>query len=131
MYAALAQAAERDARVALRRVEASLLADLVDPSTKLSAGAVRAWQRAMERHHRTVAVVGSIIRRRACTGDQGPFEVTSNRRPAELPTTLPSGRPHAVGGSPRPQGRMGDGRRRSSVDGRCVLCNERGVIGGR
>jgi len=66
-----AKAAERDAHAAFNKLENPLLNELLDPAKRPSAAAVQAWERAMDRHQRSVQVVRAIMERRhalAATG---------------------------------------------------------------
>ena len=68
---AKAKAAERDAHAAFNKLENPLLKELLDPAKRPSAAAVQAWERAMDRHQRSVKVVQAIMERRHALATTG------------------------------------------------------------
>jgi hypothetical protein len=66
-----ARNAEREAHAAFNRVENPLLAELLDPTKRPSAAAIRAWEDAMTRHHRTLEVIENILQRRHALATKG------------------------------------------------------------
>ncbi len=68
---AKARSAEREAHAAFNRLENPLLAELLDPTRKPSAAAIRAWENAMTRHHRTLQVIQNILERRHALATKG------------------------------------------------------------
>ncbi|HYN72733.1 MAG TPA: hypothetical protein VES60_09545, partial [Nakamurella sp.] len=68
---AKAKAAEQDAHAAFNKLENPLLNELLDPTKRPSAAAVQAWERAMNRHQRSVEVVRAIMERRHALATAG------------------------------------------------------------